>query len=509
MDAADILIRLMDPQLLLTILVCTLYGALIGALPGLSATMAVALLVPFTFYMDPVTAIAAIVATTSTGIFAGDISGALLRIPGTPASAAYVSDSATIAHEGRPRTILFVSLFSGVCGGIIGVIALSLATPMLARFATNFSSDEMFWLAALGLSCAVFVASAPPAKTFASLFIGLAIATVGIDVAVGMPRFTFGLYDLYDGVDFISAMIGFFALTELFRVALEGRDPAAAKPAPIKMEPLWTAVRNALGIMRARWGAVIRSSPLGVLIGVLPGAGSDVAAWIAYALARRFSKTPERFGHGHDEGIVAGGASNNAAVSGAWTPALVFGIPGDSVTAIAIGVLMMKGLTPGPDIFERSGEIVYTLFGAFLIANVFMILTGGIAILLASQLLRMPRSLLMPLILALSLIGGFAVMNTVFSIWIIIVLGIVGFLMILGGLPIAPAILGVVLGKTLEQNFMTSMIKAQGDFTKLFERDIAMVLGIATILIWGLCLLRAVQAIIAPSDPENLKDKKT
>jgi putative tricarboxylic transport membrane protein len=505
MEFYGILVRLMDPSLLLTILICTLYGAMVGALPGLSATMAVALLVPFTFFMDPVTAIAAIVATTSTGIFAGDISGALLRIPGTPASAAYVADSSTIAHNGRPRTILFVSLFSGVCGGIIGVIALSLATPMLARFATNFSSDEMFWLAALGLSCAVFVASAPPAKTFASLFIGLAIATVGIDVAVGMPRYTFGLYDLYDGVDFISAMIGFFALTELFRAALVRRNPAG-EPIPPRMEPLWTAIKNALGIIRTRWVAVVRSGPLGVLIGVLPGAGSDVAAWIAYALSRRFSRTPEKFGQGHDEGIVAGGASNNAAVSGAWTPALVFGIPGDSVTAIAIGVLMMKGLTPGPDIFERSGEIVYTLFGAFLIANIFMIFTGALAILLASQLLRMPKSLLMPLVLALSLIGGFAVMNTVFSIWIIIALGILGFLMILGGIPIAPAILGVVLGKTLEQNFMTSMIKAQGDFTQFFSRDIAMVLGLATILIWGLCLYRAVRTIIAPPQQVNLKD---
>lgn len=508
MNLYDILVRLADPSLLLTILICTLYGALIGALPGLSATMAVALLVPFTFFMDPVTAIAAIVATASTGIFAGDISGALLRIPGTPASAAYVADASTIAHSGRPRTILFVSLFSGTLGGIIGVIALSFATPVLARFATNFSSDEMFWLALLGLSCAVFVADAPPAKTFASLFIGLAIATVGIDVAVGMPRYTFGLYDLYDGVDFISAMIGFFAVTELFRAALERKEPNG-EPPPLRMEPLWTAVKDAAGIIRNRWASVVRSGPLGVIIGVLPGAGADVAAWVAYALARRFSRTPEKFGKGHDEGIVAGGASNNAAVGGAWTPAIVFGIPGDSVTAIAIGVLMMKGLTPGPDIFERSGEIVYTLFGAFLIANIFMVLTGGVAILLASQLLRMPKSLLMPLVLALSLIGGFAVMNTVFSIWIIIVLGIVGFLMILGGIPIAPAILGVVLGKTLEQNFMTSMIKAQGDFTQLFARDIAMVLGIVTILIWGVCIYRAVRTIITPPQPRNLKDSET
>lgn len=501
MNLAHIVLPLLDPALLLTIFLCTLYGALVGALPGLSATMAVALLIPFTFFMDPVQAITAIVATASTAIFAGDISGALLRIPGTPASAAYVMDASTIAHRGQPRTVLFVSLFAGAAGGIIGVLALTFASPLLARFAANFSSYEMFWLAALGLSCAVFVSDANPAKTFASLFIGLAIACVGIDVAVGMPRYTFGLFDLYDGVNFICAMIGFFALTELFRVAIARHGPQG-EPAPPRMEPLGHAIRDALGILRRYWTNVLRSGPLGVLIGVLPGAGADVAAWVAYALSRRCSKTPGKYGKGHFEGIVDGGSSNNAAIGGAWTPAMVFGIPGDSVTAIAIGVLMMKGLNPGPDIFERSGDVVYTLFGAFFLANVVMILTGAIAILLASQLLRMPSSLLMPLVLALSLIGGYAVMNSVFSIWIILVLGGIGFLMILGGLPLAPAILGVVLGKVLEQHFMTSMIKSQGSFLPFFERGISIALGIATILIWATCLLRAGQAILNPPKPE-------
>lgn len=505
MELMNILRGLTDPTLLATIAVCTLYGALVGALPGLSATMAVALLVPFTFYMDPVTAVAAIVATTTTGIFAGDISGALLRIPGTPASAAYVADSATIAERGQPRTALFVSLFAGVCGGIIGVGALALAAPLLADFSKNFSSDEMFWLAALGLSCAVFVADAPPAKTLASLFIGLAVACVGIDIAVGEPRYTFGLYDLFDGVEFISAMIGFFALTELFKAAVMQRDPATRIQTP-KMEPLGEAIGNALREIQARWKNIARSGPMGVLIGVLPGAGADVAAWIAYAVSRKFSRTPEKYGHGHAEGLVDGGAANNAAVSGAWTPALVFGIPGDSVTAIAIGVLMMKGLNPGPDIFERSGEIVYTLFGAFLMANIFMILTGGIAILLASQLLRMPKHMLMPLVLALSLIGGFAVLNSVFSIWIILVLGFLGYAMILGGLPIAPAILGVVLGPVVEQNFMTSMIKSQGALMPLFDRNISMVLGGATILIWSICLYRAIRTILKPNEINDAKD---
>jgi TctA family transporter len=502
MDMTAILLNLLDPSLLATILVCTLYGSLVGALPGLSATMAVALLVPFTFFMQPVQAITAIVATTSTAIFAGDISGALLRIPGTPASAAYVDDSATLAHNGKARTVLFTSLFTGATGGLVGVLMLAFFTPYLARFATSFSSYEMFWLAALGLSCAVFVANATPAKTVASLFIGLAISSVGIDVAVGIPRYTFGLYDLYDGVDFISGMIGFFALAELFRGLRSEPDRRGVAP-PVLMEPLGQALRDAAREVFGRWKNILRSSSLGVFIGMLPGAGADVAAWVAYAVSRRMSKTPERFGKGHFEGLVDGGASNNAAIAGAWTPALVFGIPGDSVTAIAIGVLMMKGMAPGPDIFQRSGEIVYTLFGAFALSNVLMVLTGGVAILLASQLLRLPKSALMPLILALSLIGGYAVTGTSFSIWIILVLGMLGYFMVLVEIPVGPAILGIVLGKVLEQNFMTSMIKSEGHFAAFFSRDVSLVLGIITLIVWAACLFRITRTILAARASET------
>lgn len=490
MEILTILGNLMDPALLLTLLVCTLYGALVGALPGLSATMAVALLVPFTFYMDPVQAIAAIIATTSTAIFAGDISGALLRVPGTPASAAYNDDAYKIAASGQARTVLFTALFTGVMGGIIGVLMLWMAAPLMARVATNFSSYEMFWLAALGLSCAVFVADAPPAKTMASLFIGLAIACVGIDVAVGIPRFTFGFDELYDGVEFISAMIGFFAMTELIRnLGGPGVTGANGKPA-LRMEPVGEAIRGALRQIRRWWLSVVRSSPIGVVIGVLPGAGADVAAWVTYALSRRLSKTPARFGKGHYEGLVDAGSANNASIAGAWTPALIFGIPGDSVTAIAIGVLTMKGLAPGPDIFMRNGEMVHTIFGAFMLSNFFMLLSGAIAIVLASHLLRMPRATLMPLVLMLSLIGGFAVTGSPFSIWIMLVLGGVGYLMCLAGIPLAPAILGIVLGEVLERNFMTSMIKSGGDFSAFFERSVSLGLGVLTIIVWAMCLWR-------------------
>ncbi|MCT8999391.1 tripartite tricarboxylate transporter permease [Chelativorans intermedius] len=488
MDIAAILAAVLAPKLVVTVVVCTFYGAFVGAMPGLTATMAVALLVPFTYFMDPAQAVAAIVATTTTAIFAGDISGALLRMPGTPASAAYVEDSYAMARGGRPRTALFVSLFAACIGGIIGVAILSAAAPQLARVAARFSSDEMFWLACLGLSCAVFVGGASVPRNFASLFIGLAIATVGIDVAVGHPRFTFGINDLLDGISFIPAMIGMFAVAELLRNA-ETRDPV--RLGRLKVEGLGKAVAAGWREVRGRKINVARSGIAGTVIGSLPGAGADVAAWICYAISRRFSRTPERFGKGHTEGMIDGGAANNAALAGAWTPALVFGIPGDSVTAIAIGVLLMKGLTPGPQIFSTDALLVYTLFGSFFLANLVMLLSGTLAILAATFLLRAPRSVLMPSVLILSMLGAYAILGSTTAIWIVLALGLLGYLMSHAEIPIAPAILGIVLGQVVEDNFMVSMMKAQGDLSGFFARETAAFLGVATILIWGLLLVRA------------------
>lgn len=482
-----------DPELLLIIFACTLYGSFVGAMPGLTATMAVALLVPFTYSMDPVQAVTAIIATTTTAIFAGDISGALLRIPGTPASAAYVEDSYALSQAGRPRTALFISLMASVCGGIIGVILLAASTPLLASVAASFSSDETFWLATLGLSCAVAVGGSSVPRNFASLFIGLAIATVGIDVSVGFPRFAFGNVDLYEGISFIPAMIGLFAIAELLR------NISAPKIDRIRIpiEPVWEAIRNAKNELSRKFFGIGRSAVGGTLIGAIPGAGGDIAAWISYAVSRRLSKTPEKYGTGHTEGLIDAGAANNAAVAGAWTPALVFGIPGDSVTAIALGVLLMQGLTPGPQIFQSDTMLVKTLFGAFLVANIAMLLTGTLAILAATHILRIPKSVLVPVILMLSLIGGYAVDGTATAIWIILGLGVLGYLMVSADIPIAPAVLGVVLGRVVEDNFMVSMMKGQGNLLHFLERPMAAVFGFVTLVVWGLLLYQAGRNFIA------------
>ncbi|SDI47640.1 tripartite tricarboxylate transporter permease [Aliiruegeria lutimaris] len=490
---SDVLLTVLAPSNLIIIAAATFYGCFVGAVPGLTATMAVALLVPFTFFLDPIPAISAIVATTTTAIFAGDISGTLLRIPGTPASAAYVDDAHALSQAGKARTSLFVSLITAAIGGVIGVIILMLVAPQLARIAISFSSFETFWLACLGLTCAIFVGGGTVPKSFASLCIGLAIACVGIDVAVGHPRYTFGTFDLLDGISFIPAMIGIFAFSEVLR-----NVQILDKPAETIIhatEKVGAAMKAALAVVFKYPKTVGGSSVLGTLVGALPGAGADIAAWISYALTRRFSKDPEKFGKGSLEGVAAGGSANNAAIGGAWTPALVFGIPGDSVTAIAIGVLLLKGLTPGPRIFVDQPELTSALFGSFLVANIMMVPVGILAILASTFILKVPRAVMAPVILLFSMVGAFAIAGTVTAIWIVLALGLMGYYMEKVGIPLAPAILGIVLGKIIEDNFMVSMIKAQGDLSAFFDRQYSMVLGIITLGLWGLLVLRSIREI--------------
>ena len=468
-----------EPYTLLVIFLAACFGMFVGCIPGLSATMATALLVPITFFMEPVPAIAVIVTATAMIIFAGDIPAALLRMPGTPASAAYVEETFRMTKSGRADDALGAALVFSAIGGIFGSLVLMSVAPALADIALKFSSDEYFWLVLLGLSCAVFVSPGSPAKGFISLLIGLFVATIGMGNPAGVPRFTFGNVELMGGISLIPAMVGLFAVSEVLRSVVT------------KMPSLATAQNVKGGIFRTQWHNLkvypmqaVRGSIVGTLIGALPGAGADIAAWISYAISKRFSKNREKFGTGHVEGVVEAGAANNSAVSGAWIPALVFGIPGDSITAIVIGVLYVKGLNPGPTIFINDPASVYAIFITFIVANLIMLPLGWLAIRCAKPLLSVPRNVLMPTILIFCIVGAFAINNTVFGVSIMLVFGILGFWMEENDIPVAPAILGLVLGPMLEQNFISTMIKHDGQILGFFERPIAAGLGIVTIIVW-------------------------
>ena len=468
-----------DPYVLGVMLFAAIFGLFVGSIPGLTATMATALLVPLTFFMDPVPAIAAIVTTVAMAIFAGDIPGALLRIPGTPASAAYCDEAYAMTRQGRSETALGTSLVCSVIGGLTGAVVLALTAPTLAEFAIQFSSFEYFWLACLGLSCAVIISTGSTLKGFVSLLIGLFIATIGIDITAGHPRFTFGSVELMGGVSFIPAMIGMFAVSEVLRYVASTRKRTAPPQQPIGN------VFKGMGAILARYKLnLVRGGVIGTMIGILPGAGADIAAWIAYAMSKKFSREPEKFGTGHVEGLVDAGAANNAGLSGAWVPAIVFGIPGDSITAIVIGVLYMKGMNPGPTVFLNQPELIYAIFIAFFLANLALLPLGFLAIRLSRQILKVPPEFLMPIILMFCIVGAFAINNTVFGVTVMLVMGVLAFLMEENGFPVAPTILGIVLGTLLEDSFMSSMIKADGDLLGFFSRPIAAVLGAITLTLW-------------------------
>ena len=474
-----------EPYVLMVILLSAIYGLFVGAIPGLTATMATALLVPVTFFMPPVPAVAAIVTATAMAIFSGDIPSALLRMPGTPASAAYTDEAYLLTRNGQPELALGAGLVFSALGGIFGVLVLIFAAPALAEIALKFSSFEYFWLVMLGFTCAIFIAGKDPLKGFVALLLGLLISCVGLDNPAGAPRYTFGSAELTGGISLIPLMIGMFAISEVLRFAVTVNKPVMAIERPFGnvFSGMWTLVKK-YPIQ------LLRGSALGTLVGALPGAGADIAAWMSYAMSKKFSKEPEKFGTGHIEGIIEAGAANNSALGGAWIPALVFGIPGDSITAIAIGVLYLKGMNPGPTLFVNNPQNIYAVFIVFMLAQLLMLPLGWAAIKVAKQVLRIPAGLLMPLILLFCIVGSFAINNSMFGVIVMLVAGMIAFFMERWGFPVAPTILGVVLGTMLEENFFSSLVKADGNFFVFFERPIAGALGALTLLVWLAPLLR-------------------
>jgi len=469
-----------SPYNLLVMLIASVYGIVLGAIPGLTAVMAISLLLPFAIFMDPIPALAAILSCGAMAIFAGDIPSTLMRIPGTPASAAYTDDCYSLTLKGQAELALGSNVAFSAMGGIVGTIVLITAAPMLAEVALNFSSYEYFWLACLGLTCATFIGGKDPLKGALSLFIGLAITTVGLDVTSGQPRYTFGMTALLGGIGMIPILIGLFAVAEVLRRVTELKPSFEMYTGPLK----GNIFRGVLHVWRKYFKSFLRGSTVGIIIGALPGAGADIAAWISYAISKRLSKTPEQFGHGSLEGIVEAGSANNSALAAAWIPALVFGIPGDVTTSIVISLMYIKDINPGPTVFLQKPEIVYGVYICFIIANILMLFLGYFAIKAFKQILRIPTFIMMPVILAFCIVGTFAINNSLFDVGVMLVFGLVGYLMEENEIPVAPLLLAMVIGDLLEKNFMTSLIKSGGDLWEFFRRPIAGSLGVFTILFW-------------------------
>jgi TctA family transporter len=479
---ADAFKLVFAPDVMIAIVLSSIYGLVVGSLPGLSATMATALLVPVTFYLSPIAAIATIISASAMAIFSGDIPGALLRIPGTPASAAYTDEAYAMTRKGQAELALGAGLWFSALGGIAGTLSLMLLAPPLAEIALQFSTYEYFWLAFLGLMCATLVARSSPVKAIASMLLGLLISAVGMENAGGIPRFTFDLTDLLGGIEPIPALVGVFAVSELMRAMTTGEPPQMPR------RKFGSILAGQLKLTKKYWWPMTRGNIVGIIIGVLPGAGADMAAWVSYAMSKRFSKEREKFGTGHVEGLVEAGASNNASLASGWVPALLFGVPGDTITAIAIGVLYMKGLNPGPTLFTEKASSMYALYIIFILANIIMIPLGIWMIRGASFVLRAPRAGIMPIILLCCAVGSFATGNSLFAVLTVAAFGIIGYVMEANGYPVAAMVLGIVMGTMFEQSFVTSLIKSDGSLLPFFERPVSAVLAALAIgaLAWPL-----------------------
>lgn len=494
----------MDWQVILVIICSCAFGLFTGAMPGISATVAVALLVPVTFYLSPVAALASMATAVAMAIFAGDIPGALLRIPGVPSSAAYADETYAMTQKGLGEKALGISLVCSVIGGLIGAVGLSVSAPLLAEFALEFQYYEYFWLACMGLTTAAFVCADEPAKGLISTCFGLLLSMVGFSIISGAPRFTFGVMELMEGIHFISAMIGVFAVGEVCRNLTH--SSSGGRIASVVGGNVFRGTGSIA--WKYKWN-VARGPIIGTIIGALPGAGSDMAAWVSYALAKRFSKEPEKFLTGHPEGVVAASSSNNASTCATWIPSLVFGIPGDSVTAIVIGVLFLKGLEPGPAVFLENAPLVYSIFVAFFIANIVLLPMGFLAVKISKHMLRVPTEVLMPLVLLFCIVGAFAINNSLMGVIVILGTGVLSFIMQENGFPVAPLILGMIMGELLEENFMQAMISADGNLLAFFSRPIAATLGTVTILVWLTPVIKVIIRRVRPHSNFNLTSDST
>lgn len=467
-----ILLNIFQLHILIPWIISMFIGILVGGTPGLTATMAVALIVPITYYMDPLAGLAMILGVSFTSIFAGDIPATFLRIPGTPASAAAVLDGFEMSKKGKGSLALTIDLICSAIGGLIGVLLLILIAPPLAKFALRFTHFQYFWLGMFGLSMSAVLSSGNNVRGLISAVLGLLVSTVGIDITTGFPRFAFGNIELMGGIGFIPVMVGLFGISEVFK-NVKSRDRLTQSTIHDKIN---ISIFETLLIVWKRKWIVLKSSFIGTCVGALPGAGADIAAWVAYGIEKKTSKKPEEFGKGSIDGVIAPTSANNAALGGTWIPALVFGVPGDSITAIVLGAMLMYGLRPGPLIFQQSPDLVKGIFAIALISQFFLIPIGLLGIKAYGRILMLPRNVIMVFVLIFSVVGSYSIRNSFFDIYIMLFFGVIGYMFENLNIPLAPMVLGIILGPMIEDNLRVGLIKTGGNYLPFLTNPISAVL---------------------------------
>ena len=471
------LANVVQPHNLLAILVGTMIGMFIGAMPGLSATMAIALLLPLTYSLSPETGLAMLASLYLAAMYGGSIAAILLRTPGTPAAAATVLDGYPMAQKGLAGKALGLSLTASLIGGVMSSVALLTVAPLLGRIVLNFGPVEIFAVAVLGITIIGSLSQGSAILGLMSGALGLLLAMVGMDLTTGTPRFTFGYLDLFGGIDFTVALIGLFSIPQAVRLIVQGNHDAEQSVSNVgdRMLPNWREFKNLLPNS-------LRSGVIGIFVGLIPGTGGDTASWFAYNEAKRFSKHKAEFGTGYPAGIVAPEAANNAVVGGALIPTIALGIPGSSSTAVLLGGLMVHGILPGPTLMTDHGDVTYTLLWAVLFANVALFLVGVLFTRACVIVTRIPNRVVGPVIIVLSVIGSFAINNSVFDIGLMIAFGMIGLAFDSFKIPTPPLVIGLILGPILDTTLQQSLLIGGGSYWIFIDNPISATLLVVALL---------------------------
>jgi putative tricarboxylic transport membrane protein len=464
-----------DPNLLFLIVITTIVGTIIGVLPGLNATTGAALLLPFTLTMDPISATVVLATIYGAATFAGCITAILINTPGTSASATTCLDGYPLAQQGEAGRAIGVATIASTFGGIVSVLFLLVAAPLMARLAYNFGPPEYFALTLFGLSMLATIGGGSAAKNLIAGAFGVLLSTVGVDLLTGVERYTFGSDALYEGIGFVPVMIGIFGIAELLKQSTQLKTVRELIGMGAVRLPSWEDVRRIKN-------TVFRSTGIGIFIGVLPAEGATIASMISYNEARRWSKFKDRFGKGEIEGVAASEAANNAAIGGSLVPTLALGIPGSPTAAIIMAGLLTQGVQPGPTLFAEQGEFLGALFAALLVANLLFIVVGLGGAKLYARITLIPVPILWPLVFMFSVVGAYAIQQSVFDIYLALAFGLIGYLMQRFGFSVVSLAIGLVLGVMVEQRLGQSVAMFDGNWLLMFTRPIALVFFALTAL---------------------------
>jgi putative tricarboxylic transport membrane protein len=461
---------------LLAISLGVLVGITVGALPGLTATMSVALITPVTFTLAPSIGISLLLGVYVGGIYGGSITAILLRTPGTPAAIATVFDGYTMTQQGRAGEALYMALIASVSGGLISAIILITIAPQIAKIALKFGPAEYFGLTVFGISIIASVSGKQMSKGLISGVIGIMLSLVGMDVFTGVPRFTFGSGDMLAGFNLIPVLIGVFATSEIFYQARKTGDQGVSFRG--RISKIFISFKR----MKSYVVTIIRSSLIGAFVGVVPGTGGGIAAFISYSEAKRLSKQPEKFGTGILDGVAAAESANNATTGGALVPMLTLGIPGDAVTAILIGAFMIQGLQPGPLLFQQHGRTVFALFAGFFIANIILLVMGLVGLKYFAKVANIPSRILSPVVLLLCFVGSYSVANSMLDVGAMLAMGVVGYFMRKYEFPGAPLVIGMILGPMVEKSLRQALTSSHGNWIIFLKSPICVVFLLFTLM---------------------------